>query len=325
VSRPHRMDFHGAIHIVHVRGREGLSIYFNPSVLSSLGLERWNGAPHLVRFLQLLDECCNECGAQLFGYCIKPNDCSLVLRTTGAPLDACMQRLGGRYSRYLHAEHVVRKSECPFAARYDSKVLAPEYVPHALRRVHMFAVRAGLARRAVDYPFSSASAYVGDRASVRLEMDALWKGLELKGLFGLWGYRAFMERDETPHVTELFEKGSPRDARVIGGNTFVAKARDAAGHPTPPPTREQLIQGVARVVGIPAEELLTHSHEAVLGRAMVAWYALRFGAANLREAGTWFAVSAATLGKGIRHYRRVSPELFEKKSLPGLEQSDGGG
>jgi hypothetical protein len=35
----------------------------------------------------------------------------------------------------------------------------------------------------------------------------------------------------------------------------------------------------------------------------------------------WFGVTAATLGRGIRHYRRVSPAVFEK-ALPGIKSED---
>jgi hypothetical protein len=322
LSRPLRLDFPGAIHLVHVWGKEGLNIYFDPSVLNSAAPERWSRVPHLLRFLKLLDECCSECGAQLFGYCIEPNDASLVLRTLGSPLEACMRRLSGRYSRYLHVEKTVPRHVSPFAARYEAKVVAPEYLPHALRRVHACALRSGLARRAVDYPFSSAPVYVGARARVRLQTDAVWRALERKGLFGLRDYREFMEKAETPHVTTLFEQGSALDARVVGGNLFVAQARDAAGHPPVLATREQLIAGVAKLLGAKPEDLHSADHQAVLGRALVAWYALRSRTASLREVGAWFGVSGATLGRGIRHYRRVSPELFDGKSLPGIQPVD---
>jgi hypothetical protein len=321
LSRPQRLDYHGAIHLVHVRGREGYNIYFDSSVLDRAVVE-WRGVPHLRRFFKYLDECCWECGVQLFGYCMEPNDASFVLKTTGAALDACMQRLGGRYSRYLHVERVLPMSVRPFASRYESKVLAPEYLPHAVRRVHARAVHAGLARRAVDYPFSSAPAYVGARTPVHLETEAVWQALELKGFLGLNGYREFMERAETVHVTELFEQGSPLDARVVGGSLFVAQARDAAGHPPIPPTREQLIEGVARTLAVAPDALFRAGHQGVLARALVAWYAARSGTASVREVATWFGVSGATLGKGIRHYRRVSPELFARKSLPGIQPAD---
>jgi hypothetical protein len=325
LSRPHRLDFHGAVHIVHMWGREGFNIYFDPSVLHRAVGERWSSVPHLLRFLKLLDECCSEYGAQLFGYCMEPNAASVVMRTLSLPLEACMQRLGGRYSRYLHVEQVIPKRVSPFAKRYESKVVAPEYLPHALRRVHACALRSGLARRAVDYPYSSAPTYVGARARVRLETDAVWGALERKGLFGLRDYRAFMEKAETPHVTMLFEQGSALDARVVGGNLFVAQARDAAGHPSAPATREELIAGVAKLLGVEPEALHSADHQAVLGRALVAWYALRFRSASLREVGAWFGVSGATLGRGMRHYRRVSPEMFDGKSLPGIQPADVGG
>jgi hypothetical protein len=319
LSRLGRLGFHGAIHIVQVRGRNGFNIFFDRAILALAGAERRRGVPHLLRFLQLLDACCSECGAQLFGYCIEPNECAFVLRNFGVPLEACMQRLGGRYSRYLHDESVLPKSVRPFEARYESKVLAPEYLPHALRRVHARAVQAGLVRRAIDYPFSSAAAYLGERALVRLESDAVWRALERKGLFGLRGYKEFMERAETPHVSELFERGARADERVVGDRAFVVSARDAAGHPRVPPSREQLIEGVAEVLGVSTEELYGHSRAAVLGRALVAWFALRYGSASLREVGMWFSVSGATIGQAVRHYRRLEPGLFNRKGLPGIE------
>jgi hypothetical protein len=321
LSRPHRLDHHGAIHLVHVRGKEGFNIFFEAGMLARASVERQRGEPHLVRFFSLLDECCSECGAQLFGYCVEPNDASMVLRTVGAPLEAVMQRLGGRYSRYLHLAEVLPKRVAAFAARYESKVVAPEYLPHAVRRVQAQPLRSGLVRRAIDYPFSSAPAYMGERAPVHLETDALWRALERKGLSGLRGYRDFMEKAETPYVAKLFEQGSPLDARVVGGSVFVVQARDAAGHRPAPVTRQQLLAGVAQLMGTEPEALLTADHQVVLARALVAWYALRSGTASVREVGSWFDVSAATLGKAIRHYRRVSPALFER-AIPGVESDE---
>jgi hypothetical protein len=327
LSRPHRLDFHGAIHLVRVRGCEGFNIYFDASVLGGSAVERWHSAPHLLRFFKLLDGCCSECGSQLFGYCVEPNVASLVLRTLGAPLDAFMQRLTGRYSRYLHLAHALPNRVAAFASRYESKVVAPEYLPHAVRRVHARPLRAGLARRAIDYSFSSASAYLGECAPVRLETESVWRALERKGLFGLRGYREFMEKAETPHVTELFEQGSPLDTRVAGGHVFVAQARDAAEHPPLLPTREQLFAGVGKLLGVQSQvgaelQSVFTGQQAVLARALVAWYALRSGTASLRDVAAWFDVSAATLGKGLQHHRRVSPELFERKTLPGMPEDE---
>jgi len=318
LSRPLRLDFHGAIHLVRMCGQQGFNIYFDASVLARPSVERWRGVPRLLRFFSLLDACCWECGAQLFGYCVEPNEASLAMRTLGAPLEALMQRLGGRYSRYLHLTDALPKHVAAFAARYESRVVAPEYLPYAVRRVHARPLSVGLARRAIDYPFSSASAYVGERVPVHLETAVVWRALEQKGLFGLQGYRGFMEKAETPYVAQLFEQGSPLDARVVGDRAFVVKARDAARHRAAPPSREQLIGGVAERLGVRVEDLFGHGHEAVLGRALVAWFALNSGSASVREVGTWFGVSGATLGKAIRHYRDAAPALFHD-APPGLD------
>jgi putative transposase len=321
LSRPHRLDFHGAIHLVQVRGKAGFNIYFDARVLERTSVERRRAVPHLLHFFNLLEICCSECGAQLFGYCVEPNEASLVMRTWGSPLEACMQRLGGRYSRYLHSAQVLPNRVGAFASRYECKVVAPEYLPHAVRRVHARPLRAGLARRPIDYPFSSAPAYVGERAPLRLETETVWRSLEHKGLFGLRGYREFMEKHETPYVTELFEQGSPLDARVVGGHVFVAQVRDAAAHPSAPLRREQLIEGVAKLLGTASEAFFGGGRQAVLGRALVGWHALRSGSASVREVAQWFGVSAATLGRGIRHYRRASSALFEK-DLSGIESEN---
>ena len=76
-------------------------------------------------------------------------------------------------------------------------------------------------------------------------------------------------------------------------------------------------------LGVSPEELYGHSHAAVLGRALVAWFALRYGSASLREVGMWFSVSGATIGKGVRHYRKLEPDLFGRNGLPGIDVEDG--
>jgi len=71
------------------------------------------------------------------------------------------------------------------------------------------------------------------------------------------------------------------------------------------------------------DRILT-THVGVLGRALVAWYGLRKGAATLTQIGRWFSVTSATLGQGIRRHRGVTPDLFNLPILPGLEVSTDG-
>jgi putative transposase len=323
MPRPHRLDFRGAIHYVRVRGVEGASVFFDAQVLKDLsGNPRCSGVG-LLEFERLVAEVGAECGSRLYGYSVLPNSAMLVVQAAGAALEALMQRLCGQYSRHWHGQarrspSAGAKAARVFSGRYESKVLSPEYVPHAVRRAHLRPVQAGLCTRAVDYPFGSAAAYFGRPARVPLDLSAATGALQGRGLVGLKGYREFMEQPETAFVANLFERGCVFDSRVIGNKVFVMQARQRAAHPPPVPSREQLIAAVAQLIHCEPAELYSSSHTGVLGRSLVAWYGMRAGAATLKQIGEWFSVSGATLGQGIRHYRGAAPAWFALRALPGL-------
>jgi hypothetical protein len=160
---------------------------------------------------------------------------------------------------------------------------------------------------------------MGEIAHVPITTAALKTELEVKGHHGLRGYREFMDLDETPYVASLLSHGSPLDSRIVGDKVFVQKARFMAAHPTAAPTRDQLVAAVAYLMNVTATDIYSATHVGVLGRALVAWYGLRSGAATLTEMGRWFSVTGATLGQAILHHRSVTPDLFDLSSLPGLQ------
>jgi len=323
MPRYERLDFKDAIHYTSVRGREGSEIFFDAQTLRRFPQAPRQYAPHVVRFELLLAEACMECGAILHGYCLEPNSGILVLQRADAELQAFMRRLCGRYSRYLRAGGFAGRHGV-FGARFGSKIVAPEYLPHVVRRAHRSPVKSGLCQRPVDYPFSSERAYTGEHSPIPITMTDCRAALELKGHFGPRGYRKFMDQDETPYVANLLSHGSPLDSRIVGDKVFVQKARRMAAHPAAPPTQEQLIAGVARLLNVTPADIYSATHVGVLGRALVAWYGVRTGAATLAEMGQWFSVASATLGQGIRHHRRVTPDLFNLAVIPGLEGSTDG-
>jgi hypothetical protein len=316
MPRKERLDFQGAIHYVRARGRDSSEIFFDARTLRRFPQAPRQHAPHVVRFEHLLAAACTECGTILHGYCLEPNSGTLVLQRAGMPLQAFMQRLCSRFSRYLRAGGFAG-GQSVFGARYDSKVVPPEYLPHAVRRAHSSPVVNGLCQRRVDYPFSSERAYTGEPAPIPITMTDLRTALELRGHFGSRGYREFMDQDETPYVANLLSHGSPLDSRIVGDKVFVQKARYMAAHPAAPPTRERLITGVAHLMNVTPTDIFSATHVGSLGRALMAWYAVRSGAATVAVVGRWFSVSGATLGQGIRHHRNFTPDLFSLPQLSG--------
>lgn len=315
MPRCERLDFRGASHYVLVRGAVGTLIFFDVHALNVVPRARRQSAPHVLKFERYLIEARDECGALLHAYCVEPNRAILVLTSAGAPLQAFMQRLSGRFARYLRAGGFLA-GRTAFAARYDSKVIAPDYLPHAVRRTHRSPIASGLCKQRVDYPFGSDRAYGGELSSVPIDMADMRAALELKGYSGSRGYRTFMDQAETPYVANLLSRGSPFDSRIVGDKVFVQKARHMAAHPPMLPTREELIAGVARLLNCTPTDISSATHTGALGRAIVAWYGVRSGTANLAEIGRWFSVTGATLGQAIRVQRRIKPDLFGLPQLP---------
>src|SRR6266481_2584923 len=135
MPRHERLNFRDAIHYAQVRGRNGSDIFFDPHTLRRFPQAPRQYAPHALRFELLLAEACTECGTILHGYCLEPNSGILVLQTAGASLQALMQRLLNRYSRYRRAAGFVGGRRV-FGARYGSKDVAPEHLPHGVRAAH---------------------------------------------------------------------------------------------------------------------------------------------------------------------------------------------
>src|SRR5258708_27218197 len=102
-----------------------------------------------------------DCGTILHGYCLEPNSGILVLQTAGMSLQSVMQRLCSRYSRYLRADGLVEGRRV-FGGRYDSKVVAPEYLPHVVRRAHRSPILAGRCWAGGGLFISSARGGVGE-------------------------------------------------------------------------------------------------------------------------------------------------------------------
>jgi hypothetical protein len=171
-----------------------------------------------------------------------------------------------------------------------------------------------------DYPFSSDRMYVGGIGRTWIETRDVQRALEYRGYIGLRGYREFMKRKEMPYIDSLFTRGSPVDSRIVGEKLFVNRARRLAQHPDVP-SPEQLIKGVAQLIIANPADIYSSARVGVLGRALVAWYAMRTGAATAAEVGRWFSVSGAALRHAIWHHRARSPDLFERRPQDFLGQN----
>jgi REP element-mobilizing transposase RayT len=150
MARSPRVFGPGLLYHVIARGNHRETVFLNPSDYETY-LRRL--AVYRARYT-----------VTLHAYCLMPNHVHLVLGTAALPLDRFMQGLQQSYTqrfnrRYSQVGHV-------FQGRYKALLCETEdYLVTLVRYVHQNPVRAGLAARAEDYPYSGHRAYLGGVAT----------------------------------------------------------------------------------------------------------------------------------------------------------------
>jgi REP element-mobilizing transposase RayT len=158
----------------------------------------------------------------LHAYCLMPNHVHLVLGTAAAPLDRFMQSLQQSYTqrfnrRYAQVGHL-------FQGRYKALLCeTDEYLVTLVRYVHQNPVRAGLAARAEDYPYSGHRAYLRGVATELVDPTLV---LGLVG--GASGYLRLIASDATerePGTTDETVPWPPRAALAAALNSLARGLR----------------------------------------------------------------------------------------------------
>jgi putative transposase len=141
-------------------------------------------------------------------YCLMPNHVHLVLGTATPALDRFMQCLQQSYTQRFNRRHA--QVGHVFQGRYKALLCEThEYLVTLVRYVHQNPVRAGLAARAEDYPYSGHRAYLGGVATALVDPTFV---LSLVG--GTGGYVRLVGGDPGDVGTVDIEPGAPEDRRA---------------------------------------------------------------------------------------------------------------
>jgi REP element-mobilizing transposase RayT len=159
MGRVRRIEFDGAHHHVTTRANAG-------GVLFGDDLDR-------NAFLALVERTVDRVGWYVLTYCLMSTHYHLLVETPRANLAAGMRHLNGSYAlrvntRYERFGHVF---QTPYRARL---IETEEHLLEVSRYVVLNPVRAGLCKRAADWPWSSHRAVLGQTPPQRwLSVSAL--------------------------------------------------------------------------------------------------------------------------------------------------------
>jgi putative transposase len=151
MARLPRLTIPGYPHLVLLTGHDARAVFDDDQ-------DRDAWLAHLLRWLA-------PCRVRLHAYVLLPGQVRLLLTPEDpSGLPRLMQAVGRDYVRYFNRRH--GRSGTLWEGRYRATVLQPDrYLLDCMALLDTAPVTAGLAARALDYPWSSCAHYAGLRAN----------------------------------------------------------------------------------------------------------------------------------------------------------------
>jgi len=195
-------------------------------------LETFFGDADYAAYRGLVARFCRQAAVAVWAYCLMPNHVHLILVPADeAGLRRALGEAHRRYTREINFRQGWRGHL--WQERFHSFPMDEGHLLAAARYVELNPVRAGLARRAEDWPWSSARAHLAGRD------DALVDVAPLLALAPDW--RAFLAADGAADELETLRRHG-RTGRPLGSTAFVERLEAQLdrvlmpGRPGPKPT-----------------------------------------------------------------------------------------
>ena len=170
-------------------------------------------------YVNYLRKCAKEAGVEFWGYCLMDNHVHfIVVPKKEDSLARCFKEAHKQYTRMINFRQNWRGHL--WEGRFKSCVLSEKHLYAALRYVEMNPVRARIAKKAEDYPWSSAKAHVYK------ERDALLSdNFVIREISDWAGYLADGDNGEDINLfTRHTEVGRP-----LGDGDFIEKIEKITG------------------------------------------------------------------------------------------------
>jgi putative transposase len=255
---------------------------------------------------EIVGEVLDRFGSRAFAFCWMTNHLHLLLQIADWPLGRMMQRIAMRYSRYRHKQ--LRTTGHLFERRYRAKLVEVDaYLAALLRYIHLNPVAAGIAVDPGDYAWSSHRAYLGLESFAWLNTDV---GL---GLFGTTtvdaraSYAKWMAQAVYASEERLLEETHPEDARILGGDRFLATLPPPKSLTRASETLEQLAARTCTAHGVALDRVRSADRRRHLSsvRAEIASHAIDRRIATLTEVARYLGRDPSALSTLLdRHSKR---------------------
>ena len=205
MARPLRIEYPGAWYHVMNRGRRAEKIFHDRHDYQV--------------FVELLEESSEMWNVRVAAYGLMTNHYHILVQTPDANISRSMRHINGVYTQRFNRRH--RCDGQLFRGRYKSiLVCGDSYLLQLVRYIHCNPVKAGIASKPDDYPWSSHKGY--------LSVAKKWKWLHKEFIFSMltknrkdWvrEYRRFVAIESDEEIAGVLER--KKWPSVMGPETFI--------------------------------------------------------------------------------------------------------
>ena len=349
MTRPKKQHRPGGIHYVVLFGNGGQEIFQDDA-------DRQN-------FIELLAVARARCNAEIFAFCLTRREARLVVRVSDVPVGRLVQRVATQYSRNNHAKYATAGYlfQHPYRAYL---LEGTAHLLDIVRHVHRAPLEMGITEDLDEYRWCSHRAYLGldspewlNRVPVlellgtvdplRAPLAAVTAAAGEPAVAGVasgstveaiqapddnaltQSYRRFM--GEAADSSESVEGGVdavaedvPPPSQLPSDDHFFNWLRRHTGKPPATVTVDQVIQAVAKKMGVDRKRLLSTSRERrlTLTRALIGWHVTKNQIATLTEVSRQLGRDPSSVYTAYARYRAWRPQLFRDSLATILQYLD---
>lgn len=306
MARPIRIEFEGAVYHVTSRGNERRKIFYSKK--------------DYEKFKEYVGEAKEKYRFILHGYVLMTNHYHLLIETPEKNLSKIMHHINSSYTTYTNVKR--KRSGHLFQGRFKAIVVDKDsYLLELSRYLHLNPVRAKIAERPEDYPYSSYKTYILAQGEALVTRSTILEMFTTKEAEARKRYKTFVEASIGEDVESPMKK--VYGGMILGGESFIKDVlgkieegqleKEAVSHRKAlraPYGAETVLQAVCKHYGISQDEVTSASGGEA--RKVCVYLMKKHTTAHTREIGDLLHMRYAAAAK---MYQRFAKELAKDEDL----------
>jgi REP element-mobilizing transposase RayT len=327
MPRQSRIDAHGALHHVIVRGIARRKIFYDDTDRD--------------RFLERLAAIVSGCDLACFAWALIPNHFHLLIKTGSVPLSSAMRRLLTGYAVSFNKRH--RRWGHLFQNRYKSILCQEEtYLLELTRYIHLNPLRAGLAKNINEldrYRYAGHCAILGKCENDWQDTAYIRRRFGRRGADAKRHYRDFVckgiEKGRRPELTggglirsvggwtalkalrkaKVYSKG---DERILGDSEFVQQVLEHADEPLERKYKlrakgyefDSIAERVGQLLQMPVKQVMApgKNRKTVRARSLLCYWAVREGGMTMVYLSRKLGISSTAVSQSVVRGEKIAQE-----------------